>query len=390
MSNERLLPGMISEEDFEVLKEIYLRTHDIDLDEDLLRRDLEGLQEDMGRCLADLNQQNAQAYLIYLQGCNFLFRLLDEEQIEPDAAVLKLIPQYAYLTKYVAIYHPSAQGSHTNVVLNTLDHVLRTLDQRGYKTYGNMQDLLGGLLTREISLVAGIYLDQSADIERRIRHDLKNLSGWDYQKAEEFQLPRCVNLFAGGQLLAEILALLAETRREPEPEPKNVVIDMSLEDADYDLRADLEDSASPLRKAMFEPVSEVSIAIVDDDEHAMEGMLQILSYWRNVSGQQFVITGKDMLGKLLEEPAFLGNDIILLDEAMGDLTGTDVFNALKYNPAISKAVNTKAKVFASTTGGSTPHWAEHHFSNKMHVAKSRQAALSFIEFINISLKQLSH
>lgn len=206
-------------------------------------------------------------------------------------------------------------------------------------------------------------MERQASIEGYVRHDLKNRSGWDYDRANKFVLPPCQDFFLPHQLIE-----IVETLRQMQSSEFATV-----EGEEFDLEKALPALVAQMR--ILSPDCAFRIVVIDDTLSEVEGILQILGPWLNLDS--FYINPEDGLdvGIVSREC-----EVVLLDEAMGkELTGTQVRDELIRHGFKG--------VITSITGGEKPDWASEHFQGKISILKSREAAEEFVRFMNKLIRQ---
>jgi len=135
-----------------------------------------------------------------------------------------------------------------------------------------------------------------------------------------------------------------------------------------------EDSLFDLYRPEFMPASLLRVGVLDDSPSVVEGMLRVLDSWPNISSTFYHVTPEvaaaldPFIDKIAQE-----NDFLLIDEMMGDVLGVHVVDRLKAKGA--------DPVLASISSGGKPSWADKHFADKQLIAKSRTAALRFVNFM---------
>lgn len=204
-------------------------------------------------------------------------------------------------------------------------------------------------------------------IDNSIRHDLKNLPGFDYEKAEAVKIrySECPDPLSVPALLTFI------------HDAVNAVVSTEASSDGNDIKKD--DDLLPmdaLRAQMNIPSREVTVIIVDDKESEIEGMYKVLSNWENIKVVKFLIDDNTIIDahEKGQMPTIPYGDIILLDEAMVAYDGTEYYkNDLK---------NRADTIVVSTTGGVKPDWAYHHIKSKSSIAKELKNANAFIAQIN--------
>lgn len=352
----------MTDEVFASLKQAFENNRKLAQNPEAIQKEMEKCRSMMDDALASSEGEGREhlvAVYILLQGYNFLARYLDEpEVIFPnleDRITGKLQQPDPITNKHVAISVPDETDSPLfRSVERAVGTVLDPAKWR-YKIYDRgtkvlLKDILAGKVCGILAF--GLSGTQSS-IESHLRHDLKNLPGWNYPKAELYTLPPCVDL-SHGQEVVTILNLLPR-----------------MQEGEY--IAEGEDGyyigeAMPSLSAHFLPPKRiVTVLLVDDNEKEMEGMLTTLKGLPNI--HLYVHLQKDK--SLPEIPDDL--DILLLDEAM-PLSGREVYKYFLQEGFTGAVV--------STTSGDKPDYAPLHFGRKRHITKSFETALQFVLFLN--------
>ncbi|MBT6691079.1 hypothetical protein HOB10_01955 [Candidatus Parcubacteria bacterium] len=311
-------------------------------------------------------EEDPVAKSLYLQGRNLLACALGRELLpEPDisAQAEEAVSEPTIPEQVVAI----KVGS--KVYAGAMKQSLAVMTDLRIETYFNnrilVQDLLAGKICGIISVS---FKDGRAD--SIIRHDLKNLPGWDVARANSFPLPP-VSDIREPVLLVNILELAAKMHQ-------GEFFDRKEE------KFDLEDHLAELRSTMLAPKSQLSVMVVDDMPDEVAGMMRLLNVWPGglvineaAIGQSHIVDSDEQsLVVIIERP-----DIVLLDEDIGDIKGSDVAEVL-----LDKDFE---GILASITGGECPEFTRYHFGSKTSIQTSRQAAERFISFMNKLIDQVS-
>lgn len=137
------------------------------------------------------------------------------------------------------------------------------------------------------------------------------------------------------------------------------------------------DKAMPqLTQLMRKPVHQVCVAVVDDDDEALAGIVPILLKWPNVFSSITVLKSE-------QYPNIVDGreNIVLLDEEMGKMTGTKIAEWLRndgFTGIIASTVSTNA----------CPAAFKHHFQHKYRIAKSISHARQFVVWLNNLIYEL--
>lgn len=116
------------------------------------------------------------------------------------------------------------------------------------------------------------------------------------------------------------------------------------------------------------PSRRLRVAVVDDSPEAVRGMVAFLQEWPGLE----VTFVRQTEGLPDVDPDM---DIVLLDENMGDVSGTEVYAALR-------GAGSKATI-ASTTTGHAPAFTRHHFGRKAVVPRDPGATRALVDFMNL-------
>jgi hypothetical protein len=219
------------------------------------------------------------------------------------------------------------------------------------------------------NLVAGVvgfgnHTFTTDSIESSIRHDLKNLSGWNRELADAVLLPP---LF--GAISYDL------------PPAMEVVIQMA--NGTYDsseVKAEkikFADYNSSFLARMKVPKRKVYILIVDDTPMDVIGILNILSIWPNVH----INAVEDNFQNPF--PVSVPWDILLLDHDLGskNYNGNDLLNDMTQFGFDGKCI--------SITGGQAVSYTQNHFGKKFAVSQGYLSPCQeFIALINQVLETL--
>lgn len=360
--------SMFTKEEFETMKRFF-EEHSPVVSKDPVRMraeiaELDHAMEDQDRAVAEGREELRDvlpALNILAQGRNFLARYVGDPEIQvttPEEAS-KVLPAALEL-KHVALYIPEGDSLRraTQQVLGTTRPDLRCT------YYKEMSALLDDLLKGEICGAIGLFLQPEGHPGRLggiARHDLKNRPTWTREQAQRCALPPFVS-FGPGFLLADLLATAVRMQAGECQPPK-------AEDAEFDLGQHL----TQLSAHMFVPPRPIEVMIVDDEEEIVQGMKVVLDAWLNISVSYRMPYSEPER----KRPA---PDVLLLDESMDQITGTEVANDFMARGYTG--------IIASITGGQKPEYTPWHFQGKVQVAESWTSALEFVHFMNSLLRQL--
>jgi len=339
-----------NDEGFEVMKKAFEENNPE------LAGNLKKIREEIAQADADLKilldekSENFKVAISLLwQFRNFLAKYIGDEEVKPPVFEREEEEVNPLLLKHVAIY---VDGGGTlkvafRQVLNLCKDTIRI------EFYDSIRDIIEAQLSGKLCGIIGIHLNKDADIQRHIRHDLKNMSEWNYEKAEAAMLPSCADFFPP-HALGDILETISKMQKG----------EYLIKSEEFNLGMEL----SSLIGKMQIPCSETTIAIVDDRREEIEGMVKILQSWPRVNCIPVIQETSDLPN--------ISPDIWLLDEDMPEPAKRGSEYARELRIARSQAL------IASTTGGQKPKTIDLHFSGKTSVTKSRSSAEDFIRFIN--------
>jgi hypothetical protein len=366
---ERKDSSMLIEKDvFEKMKQTLAKFNpELVNNEELIKDKIKDLDNEAKKLFAEWDKKPDQenqfriALDILGQGRNFLALLVGMEQVDFLAGLPEKEAEKSPLeTRHVAILVNNGK----EVLVLSLKNALGVTapESLRFKIYQNSKDLNDAILDGEICGIIGLDNDESPRVAGFLRHELKNRSGRDYRKSEEFILPPCANLsILRGELVVSLIKTIEKMQtgefREQESEDFN-----------------LKDSLPELKVRMKTLKKPCQICIVDDRSEEILGMMVILKSWTGVE--------LDILLYKWELDIRDDLDIILMDEDLGsNTTGTKMVQTLQPN---SRAL------FASTTGGGTPGWCtpQRHFGLKSSVETNRDSAIAFVEFMNRLLESV--
>ncbi len=249
-------------------------------------------------------------------------------------------------TKHVAVY-----AAH-RVLAAVMKQALGLIDDLRFMIYSDLRNLMAAIVGGEVCGVINISSDGQSRIESHLRHDLKTLPGWSYERAQNCVLPTCAD-FSPPHPLGTII----KTIREMQEGRFNQNHEQFF----------LEDALPMLLTHMRVPNYEIRVAVVDDQPEQIAGLEKVLAIWPRMKALSVIYP--DMIAGPY--------DIVLLDEDLGDgMKGAKLREKLIQQEGLSEAL------FVSTSGGDKPAWAKHHFAAKSMVARSQGVALEFVKFMN--------
>jgi len=350
----------MTEKEFEMVKGVFEENNPrLASDPDAIRREMESLDKEMQRILSERPEEFAAAIHILWQGRNFLSLYIGEEEIPLPSEVQEAVEPQEIIdplsSKHVAVYAgPDGPFSRATAQFFGLwDSVLR------FQCYQDIKSLLADLIAGKVCGVIGFRLSPEASIESTIRHDLKYWPAFDYEKAEAFNLPPCVDFThleaATGMLKALEVAIQMQNGSY---RPK--------ESEDFSLAEEM----PYLIQHMYALDRGCVVYIIDDQKEEMAGMVAILNAWP-------LIKCNAILQQDTTVPPIPMASVVLLDEDM-PVKGSE----------IAKHIG-RSTLVASTTSGERPSFTSWHFGNKGRIAKEKAVAKAFVSFMNELLSRLS-
>lgn len=346
------MPSMFSDEEFEGM-----RTAVESMNPGMLS-DVEDVQRKIAELDASrakfagkaLDMEIAPAIHILLQGRNFLARCIGEPEVPVPDDVARIVageePKQEIDDKHVAVFIEKA-------LLPALAKAYGLIEDLRYETYTELNALVKAVAMGKVCGVVAIQVDQTRRIENSIRHDLKSLPGWNIERASSVALPPCADVIIH-QIMLGVSAII-QMKKGAYQKPED------------DQKFDLAESLPNLAARMKVPSSPVRVLIVDDEPKTIEGMMAILNAWSMVTATALIQSGN-------QEPTLPDSDIYLLDEAMGQVTGSMIASSIKKIDART--------IVASTTSGSKPTYAKWHFASKGSITTAYQCAVGFVNFVN--------
>lgn len=303
---------------------------------------------------------------LYLQGRNLLACALGRELLpEPDisaqaeeAAAGPAIPEQTVAIKV-----------NSEMYARAMEQSLAVMTDLRIKTYFDNRELIQDLLAGKICGIISVGAKDSR-ADGIIKHDLKNMPGWDVAKANAFPLPPVMDMYQP-VLLVRILELASKMH-------KGEFFDREEE------KFDLEDHLAELRSTMLAPKGSLSVMVVDDMPDEVAGIVRLLEVWPGELVLGTACIGQADIADSDEQALVVGverPDIVLLDEIIGNIKGSDVAKGLLTRGFTG--------TLASITGGECPEFTSHYFNAKTHIQTSRQAAEGFISFMNNLVDQVS-
>jgi hypothetical protein len=358
---------MFTDEQFETMKGFVEKNNpSLILDPEATKGKLADFDADLEKYLDGMRDENddplqfAAAAHITLQGRNFLARLIGEPEIPVPNDLTRRIeghePETEISKKHVALY--VVEETHERALTKVLGLSINPGD---YVVYHDTRELAREISYGHICGVVAFQVSSTNRIEGSIRHALKSLPGWDLESADAAALPPCLDVPLSQMGLGEAAIKQMKAGTYQKPDGKEAFV--------------LSENLSVLAARMKVPKLPVKVVIIDDEPKKITGMALILQAWPMVTVELVIQTSN-------KEPELPYGDIFLLDEAMGQVTGTAIAQRIK---GIDQS-----KVIASTTSGSKPAWANYHFSTKGDVEGDYQIAESFVNFFNQLLTALNN
>tara|TARA_Y100000310_G_C20691745_1_gene822735 strand:- start:1399 stop:2463 length:1065 start_codon:yes stop_codon:yes gene_type:complete len=350
----------IGSDDFEIMKQVFEENNpELAENEEAIRGHIVELDEDIQKHLDEKPDGFDSAVTILWQGRNFFARYLgDEETSLPEMEQVTDELPNPIEQKHVAVFAGGGDGPFRRSVRQVLGMYDETLRIEFYHT---IQDVLEALESGAICGVVAIHMSAEARIESHLRHDLKNMPGWNYDKAEKVVFPPCIDFPPPMELPLVLTTILEMQKGEYQVQPEGK----------FNLNSEL----SSLIAHMHTPKRNVVIALIDDRPQEIEGMTQILEAWPRI--ECIPIIQKAERSHEVDAPI----DIWLLDEDMPHKKGSDIARELQASGF--------SGLLVSATAGSKPDFANLHFGNKNSIRKDRSVAEEFIRFINQLLMEVS-
>lgn len=355
------MSGLMSDEDFEFCKQVIEQSQSsYAKDPQAMKAAIESFERDIADLLASKEEGWREAVIILAQGRNFFAKSLGLPQKafleDPDARVALFVRSGESLTRAL------------QQVLGFYKQDLR------FEIYSDMRKVLEGIVAGSFCGVIGIdHGARNGWLEGQIRHDLKNMEGWNAEKAASAKLPLMAE-FGMGFLLSELICMMREMQSGA-----SVPLECWIVSEDG---FSLSNFVESLVGWALIPKLDTHVVVLDDDPEAVKGILFLLEKWPNVIHEHILYSDLFSLDEFLAKIEAVGSDrvIVLLDESMGATTGT----------AVAKALESRhfGGITASITGGAKPRFAKHHFWEKKSIASQRGAAVGFVQFMNQLIREL--
>ena len=346
------MPSMFSDEEFKLMQEAVRKNNpDLADNPDEIRAKMAELDTMRSEFTTQgLDQETAPAIHILLQGRNFLARCIGEPEVPVPDDVARIVageePKQEIDDKHVAVFIEKA-------LLPALAKAYGLIEDLRYEAYTELNALVKAVAMGKVCGVVAIQVAPTRRIENSIRHDLKSLPGWNIERASAVALPPCADISVH-QIMLGASAIIQMRKGE-------------YQKPDSDKKFNLAESLPNLAARMKIPRAPIRILVVDDEPKTIEGMMAILGIWPKVTGSTLILTCD-------KEPVLPDSDIFLLDEAMGQVTGSMIAQSIK-------KIDARA-IMASTTSGGKPAYANWHFANKGSIATDYESAIGFVNFVN--------
>lgn len=195
----------------------------------------------------------------------------------------------------------------------------------------------------------------------------------DYDKEKD---PLAKNIYAQGyNIFAHALQeeLILETEIIPSEVREHF---QKTDEKNFDLNAYLPE----LLTKMITPKKHSLFIIVDDKPEYVKGLIQILKAWPSIDVRYFPVSKKQDFPIIIKSITSYKRPIILLDEAIDEIRGTDIAETLKEKGFEG--------LIASITGGSCPSFTDLHFRQKDGVPKNKYSTDMFVDFVNHLIKKM--
>lgn len=332
------------------------------------------LEQEIEKLVAEKPEGFEPAIQILLQGRNFLARLSNRPEVYVNPSFLasaSLASQASPImapnpveSKKVAIYCSSKtiNASVRNFLFpgQTEEERKKIELSNRLEFFSDIPKLLEAVMADCLCGIINLcLLEQTTNIESLIRHDLKNRPSWGSVRASEFVLPPCCD-FREINCMVRLFPIIQAM--------KAGCFYQVTGEFDFNL-------AKPsLRANMVFPEKKVTVWVVDDQYEEIKGICAILNIWPEVAVEihEHKLQETFQLGD-----GFRQDDIVLMDEQMGQLSGTDCAGILRQKGFTG--------IIASITGGERPKYTPYHFGGKTGILRDFTTALAFVRFFNTLL-----
>ncbi|MDZ7611318.1 MAG: hypothetical protein U5L10_00990 [Candidatus Moranbacteria bacterium] len=358
--------SMFSDWQFESLREVFQQNNPRLAGDRLgCERQIKKFDDEINKLLEEKEEGFEGGVNILLQGRNLIARHIGAEEVEMPEFSLpsteKSFYESAIGDKHVAVFVPGRKEGEFFAL--AIDKALSLFDRHiQFVCYTDVKCLIDQILASEICGVVAFHLERRGDVEAYIRHEIKNLPGWNSSKAEKYFLPPCKDYFPVhplGKILQEMISMQSGFFQEGE-------------------QFELDKAMKSLVSHMYIPQNDPIVLLVDDRQNEVDGLIRILKAWPAI-GLEIIIGSICNVDQVaLPEKEF---DILLLDEGIGQISGTelveDFFNQKPNFPGI----------ICSISGGDKPGFTQYHFQSKLQVKKGFEQALGFVKFMNGVLRR---
>ena len=273
---EKGTESMFSDEDFFMMGRFIEENNPSLLDDpDRVKAEMEGLIQEIEKNLSEREEGYKEAISILLQGLNLLARLCGEQEYEiiglGEDIPEEKEPENHLLKKKVAIYTTSEMVGKS--MKKVFDNILDP-GAVNYEFYQKVSLLLSDIISGKVCGIISVHQSTEGqfDVEGLLRHDLKNQSDWNYEKAQAYILPPCVNfgIFHDLQEIISVMYKMQNGKMMPEGEEENFKLTEAL---------------PHLKGHMLTPEKRLRVAVVDDILRELENMVTILNVWPNLACQ---------------------------------------------------------------------------------------------------------
>lgn len=347
--------NVLTDEAFEMMKGVFERNNpELAADRTKMGEKLTELHVEIEKLTDERPEEWEAAVKILLQGRNFFARYLGEAEMEINFA--EPVPEVPEIErKHVAVYVAGGGGDMNPLYLAVRKVLGLFKDALRHECYDSMEELIVALQRGEVCGIVALQLDCSASILSHIRHDLKNRPGWNYDRAQSFVLPPSADFSPLHDLIKVV-----ETIKAMQDGKSRV--------SDPEGPLDPENLAA-LVSHMRVPSRQMAVSIVDDEAGMITGLVKVLEAWPNLKVRAHIHQGE------LPSDLDAQSDLLLLDEAMSRLTGTQFYKHLRDMGGFKG-------IAASISGGEKPGFTQWHFGGKALVDKHAKFARDFVEFMN--------
>ena len=129
-----------------------------------------------------------------------------------------------------------------------------------------------------------------------------------------------------------------------------------------------------LRQIIKEPETLKTVFVIDDNRSYALAICDLLDLWENIDHELIIVSNQNDLKKTVNLIMKSSVDIVLLDEGMNTVSGTEIYNELKHTDFKGEII--------STSSGACPPYTNHHFKEKELLRESSIAMNRFVDFMN--------